>query len=538
MRITPMSARDVVTALVSIGLLLTGMSVLAGCYEAEGAAVTDDLDDQELEEELGDKEIEDDDDEEIVIPEGERKVGISVDAASAVAGRIAPGDRVDLLLTTTELDSVEHLEIDDDELVSTFLLQNVAVLTVDDGDDDSGQLQLGLSLTPEEAEVVLMMGRFAGELELVLRSDEDLDMIPVSPRPLSQLWEEIETIQDERSQRIDDRGLESAFADREETDGVPDEFSERIRTGMRAMTVFVDKLPPQKLALRPGQRVDLTALLSTEQAQQSFPLDDADAEYPALSVDVLNNVEVLAVDPAEDDEGHLLTLSVTPDEVEVLMIVEAVGELSARVRRGGDVETAAPEFWSIRTILDDLHVTMDEREERLGDEPIDEEQLMKDGERIATISTDVVSEASVRPDAGEWIDVHATFERDSDEDRSYLGDDVSEYNYVGIGLLQRVAVLGRDDDGIAVSVSPREAHLLELASTVGTFDFLLRNDEDLDMVPIQRRTISELFEELFVVYPRRPCDCGSRYRDTPPPCPPGERRDDEGECVPDIKIIR
>lgn len=52
---------------------------------------------------------------------GRHAVSISVDVVSSVSGFVAPGDRVDILLTRT-------LE---DQLVSSVILQNITIIAVD-----------------------------------------------------------------------------------------------------------------------------------------------------------------------------------------------------------------------------------------------------------------------------------------------------------------------------------------------------------------------------------------------------------------------
>ena len=106
----------------------------------------------------------------VKIPEDMRAVTISTDEIQGVAGFVLPGDRVDVLHTTTAGRA-------DGELVTRTLLQNLKVLGVDqkaseDQDDPHVARAVTLLATPEEAQKITLAQR-VGQVKLALRSELD-----------------------------------------------------------------------------------------------------------------------------------------------------------------------------------------------------------------------------------------------------------------------------------------------------------------------------------------------------------------------------
>lgn len=103
-----------------------------------------------------------------MVRKGERAVAIGVDAIAAVGYFVAPGDRVDLFLSTRQLGSQ----------VVAPILQNVSVLAV--GNALAGQSapesygRIVVSVTPQEAEL-LLLAQQVGKLSLLLRQADDVE---------------------------------------------------------------------------------------------------------------------------------------------------------------------------------------------------------------------------------------------------------------------------------------------------------------------------------------------------------------------------
>ena len=94
---------------------------------------------------------------------GMRAVTISIDAVSGVAGFVAAGDRVDILLTRTK----------QGQLVSSVILQDITVIAIDQSDNaESSSPRLGRMVTVEvdttQAQK-LAVARQVGKLSLMLR---------------------------------------------------------------------------------------------------------------------------------------------------------------------------------------------------------------------------------------------------------------------------------------------------------------------------------------------------------------------------------
>jgi pilus assembly protein CpaB len=94
---------------------------------------------------------------------GMRAVSISIDAVSGVAGFVAAGDRVDILLTRTQ----------QGQLVSSVILQDITVIAVDQRQNSEAiRARLGSTVTVEVDTVQaqkLALARQVGKLSLTLR---------------------------------------------------------------------------------------------------------------------------------------------------------------------------------------------------------------------------------------------------------------------------------------------------------------------------------------------------------------------------------
>jgi len=110
------------------------------------------------------------------LEEGRRAFTISIDAVSGVAGFVAPGDRVDVLMTRKTQRGLE----------SVVILENVRVIAVDQKtDDETNRARVGrtatVDVTSEDAQK-LALAQQLGRLSLTLRGYQS-DGIVEAPRP-------------------------------------------------------------------------------------------------------------------------------------------------------------------------------------------------------------------------------------------------------------------------------------------------------------------------------------------------------------------
>jgi pilus assembly protein CpaB len=119
----------------------------------------------------------------IILSPGKRAVAVRISAENSAGGFVLPNDRVDVLLTTTELDKAGH------NIVSSHLiLKNVKVLAVDQAIDSNSEAVVGktatLELKPAEVEVVTA-AETSGAISLALRPISDIgedSTLPVTQR--------------------------------------------------------------------------------------------------------------------------------------------------------------------------------------------------------------------------------------------------------------------------------------------------------------------------------------------------------------------
>ncbi len=102
---------------------------------------------------------------------GKRAFTLRIDALSGVAGFVAPGDQVDIVLTRTV----------NRELRSEIILQKVTVIAVDQhSDTESASPRLGrtatVEVTPEEM-LMLTTAQQAGKLTLALRGADEIEPV-------------------------------------------------------------------------------------------------------------------------------------------------------------------------------------------------------------------------------------------------------------------------------------------------------------------------------------------------------------------------
>ncbi|MEM9145455.1 MAG: Flp pilus assembly protein CpaB [Pseudomonadota bacterium] len=113
------------------------------------------------------------------LSEGMRAFTIRIDAVSGVAGFIAPGDRVDVLMTRNVNGGLE----------STVVLQNILVIAVDhETNQQSNAPRIGRTATVEVSSEVaqkLALAQQVGRLSLTLRGLESHDVEDADPQTVN-----------------------------------------------------------------------------------------------------------------------------------------------------------------------------------------------------------------------------------------------------------------------------------------------------------------------------------------------------------------
>jgi pilus assembly protein CpaB len=300
-----------------------------------------------------------------VIPEGRRALGIRVDRVIGAGGLLRPGDRVDIF-AVIQVQTINPVngEIINGEDRAVTIAQNIEVLAVeqellrvlptqgnqertpeaggalpDQADAQPASTVATLALTPDEARLVLGAEE-SGVLRLGLRGPGDTTIHAVPTYGYDSVAAAIEGIRTESFASL-------AFI-------VPE--------GHRAMAVTVDKVVSAGGLLRPGDHVDLLAVLQVTSIGQGGV-----AEGLTRSVTLVQNLEVLAVEQALEDieqgaEGQALsqpsaqvvTLAVTPSDAQSIFLAEMEGTIRLAVRAPGDdtIEVLpATAFFSVQNIL-------------------------------------------------------------------------------------------------------------------------------------------------------------------------------------------
>jgi pilus assembly protein CpaB len=155
---------------------------------------------------------------------GYRAAAISVDAATAVGGFVAPGDRVDILMT----------QGGGNELRAVTVLQNVRVVGIDQTSEErQGAPKVVRTITvevlPDDVQR-LVLAQTAGRLSLSLRDLEAPDYAPLEQIQLSDLFDTAEP-----APVVVDEEIDVAA----ESEVVPLRNSVIVRRGMATEQVFL-----------------------------------------------------------------------------------------------------------------------------------------------------------------------------------------------------------------------------------------------------------------------------------------------------------
>ena len=149
------------------------------------------------------------------IPKSERAMSIPVDTVSGVSGLLRPGDRVDILGTFPVSSKDEVIpEAGGRQSVGYMtmtLLQNVTLLAVgqeisgvgsgSNGGRRGGYSTVTASVTIDEAEL-LTIAQTRGDLVLLLRNQNDVEIGSVKRKTLKGVLEDLEILNKERRDRV------------------------------------------------------------------------------------------------------------------------------------------------------------------------------------------------------------------------------------------------------------------------------------------------------------------------------------------------
>ena len=256
---------------------------------------------------------------------------------SGVAGFILPGNKVDVLLTVSDLPSLK-----DSGPMTVTLLQGVEILAVDQqleapaaNKTDPKELRsVTLAVTGTQAAKLALAGS-KGTLNLALRNQSDGQGTVTDPVTLSDL----QFLQEPPVGSTLNVAVTAAHA--------PAPLSTHLEVGMRAFTIRSSLWSGLAGLLLPGDNVDVL-LTVTDQATAK--------EIGAVTVTLVQGVEVLAIDqlleaPAsnktepgnksEPNAQHAVTLAVTPVQAARLALAETKGTLNLSLRGKADNAEAA-----------------------------------------------------------------------------------------------------------------------------------------------------------------------------------------------------
>ena len=128
----------------------------------------------------------------IILAAGKRAVAVRISAENSAGGFVLPNDRVDVMLTTTQMDKAGNNTVS-----SRLILKNVKVLAVDQAIDSTSEAVVGktatLELRPAEVEIVTA-GETAGAISLALRpisdngEDSALPPVPVAQKVVLRIF--------------------------------------------------------------------------------------------------------------------------------------------------------------------------------------------------------------------------------------------------------------------------------------------------------------------------------------------------------------
>lgn len=306
-----------------------------------------------------------------IIPDGRRALGVRIDKVIGAGGLLRPGDRVDIYAVV----SVPTFSTVTGEVVAEpnrpiIVAQDIEVLAVeqelqrvlptqanvertnetggtlsDQADAQPLSSVVTLAVTPTEAQT-LLLAEDAGSIRLALRGLGDDGIVATPEAVFSDVIADV-----------------SAYPVGEDTS-----LSYVVPVGLRAMAVAADKVIGAGGLIRPGDRVDVMAVLEVSLAIDGVGVVDGSARAVTLQ----QNVEVLAVEqalenltpaegatevagqPAAQPSATVVTLAVSPEIAQAIFLAEEEGSIRLSVRAPGDDEVrpiASTAFFSIRNLF-------------------------------------------------------------------------------------------------------------------------------------------------------------------------------------------
>jgi pilus assembly protein CpaB len=293
-----------------------------------------------------------------VVPEGQRALGIRVDRVIGAGGLVRPGDRVDVFAVV----DIERIDLFTGELTGgaaepVIVAQNLEVLAVEQelirvlptqGNEERTAENGGLlpdqaaaqpastvvtlAVSPDEGRA-LLFAEDGGQIRLAVRAPGDNTIVST------------ETL----SYNINDL-LEARTAVAQRANNVPlnedTSLAFIVPVGYRAMAVSVDKVIGAGGLIRPGDFVDVLAVIEVTVAIADVGL----TEGMSRGITLVQDVEVLAVEqalenpnasqeegqPPAEPNGTVVTLSVAPSVAQAIFLAEEDGTIRLSVRAPGD----------------------------------------------------------------------------------------------------------------------------------------------------------------------------------------------------------
>lgn len=299
-----------------------------------------------------------------IVPDGYRAMAVKVDKVVGAGGLLRPGDRVDVFAVITR-DSgtqavaiaqyVQVLAVEQDLQVvlppaepGEDVAVNADGTLVDQPSPQPASTVATLALPPAEA-LRVFYAESAGAIRLAVRAPGDDFILPASAPSLLE-------------------GFEDTAVNAQTS------LSYVVPEGHRAMAVTVDKVVSAGGLIRPGDHVDLLAVLEVDTIGDSTTLTFA------RSITVAQNIEVLAVEqalenqtdntanseaaeqPAVQPNAIVVTLALTPLQAQHVLLAELQGTIRLSVRPPGDttlIDIPDSAFFSIANSTNPLELITD-----------------------------------------------------------------------------------------------------------------------------------------------------------------------------------
>lgn len=328
---------------------------------------------------------------------------------------------------------------------------------------------------------------------------------------------------------VDDGSAEATDDDRlEESEERPQkpekkqnlDLADRIPPGERAVRLGLDKTAAVAGNLEAGDAVDIWGAFDQRDPAVDEIVAPGDAEQQPLVTNLLQNVAVLEVDKpgAGEDErpaGFGVVVSLTPDEADLLRIVETDAELTLALRDEGYMQMHPVQNQFLSQRLDEVDTHHDVRANQLSvlaanprDDRTHEEIAIEEAGRFQTtpsfrtvaIEARVPSGPTVGVGAGDNIDLVGLFSADEVAGLDNVEGLEVEDGWVSVDLTQFVEVVGVESNGdsqrVVVRATLEEIETLIAAGRAGDLVGLVRGQRDFASNDPDHWTTRELLEGL------------------------------------------